>query len=71
VSRRSPLRALLRWISLIATVIVLGALGAKRVHLHNFHLFLAILIGLALLTVTVFVVTARGAVVTARGAAEE
>ena len=61
MSRRSPLRALLRWISLIATVIVLGALGAKRVHLHNFVLFLVILVGLALLTVTVFVVTARGA----------
>lgn len=38
---------------------MLGVLGAKRVHLHNFVLFLAILVGLALLTVTAFVATAR------------
>lgn len=61
MSRRWPLRALLRWTSLIATVIVLGALGARRVHLHSFALFLGVVVGLALLTVATFVVTARGA----------
>jgi len=40
---------------------VLGALGAARTHQQNFPLFLAVLVGLALLTVAVFVATAPGA----------
>lgn len=42
------------------TLIVLGALGAQRVHLHSFNVFLAIVVGLALATVAVYVATARG-----------
>jgi uncharacterized ion transporter superfamily protein YfcC len=52
------LRPLLRWISLLASAAVLGTLGVARTHLHNFPLFLAAVLGLAVLVVVVFVVTA-------------
>jgi hypothetical protein len=37
---------------------VLAALGGARTHLHNFTLFLVILLGLAVSTVVVFMATA-------------
>jgi hypothetical protein len=37
---------------------VLGALGAARVHQHHFTLFLAVVVGLSMLTIAVFVLTA-------------
>jgi len=55
---RLLLRPLLRWISLVLSVAVLAALGVARTHLHNFPLFLAAVVGLAALTVVVFVATA-------------
>ena len=39
---------------------MLAALGVARTHLHNFPLFLAAVVGLAALTVVVFVATAAG-----------
>jgi hypothetical protein len=39
---------------------VLAFLGAARVHLHNFTLFLAILLAAAVVTVFVLAATARG-----------
>lgn len=56
--RESLLRPLLRWISLLASAALLGALGVARTHLHNFPLFLAAVLGLAVLVVLVFVATA-------------
>jgi hypothetical protein len=38
---------------------VLAVLGVRRVHLHNFVLFLAIVLGLAVAIVAVFIATAR------------
>ena len=55
-----PLRPLLRWISLVAAVVVLALLGGARLHLHSFVLFLVIVIGLAAAVVAVFVATAHG-----------
>jgi len=51
---------LLRWTSLAGSVAVLGVLGAARWHLHSFALFLAVVVGLSLVTVAVFVATATG-----------
>jgi hypothetical protein len=39
---------------------VLARLGETRLHLHDFPVFLAVLVGLALLTVGVFIATAAG-----------
>ena len=39
---------------------MLAALGHKRVHLHDFVLFLAIVLGLAIAIVAVFVITQHG-----------
>jgi hypothetical protein len=57
---RSLLRPLLRWSSLVLILAVLARIGAARLHLHNFSLFLAVVVGLALLTVAVFVATTAG-----------
>jgi hypothetical protein len=38
---------------------VLAVLGAARVHLHNFPLFLTILVGATIVTVAVLVATGR------------
>ena len=56
----SPLRPLLRWTSLVAGAVILAVLGGARMHLHNFVLFLGIVIALAIAIVTVFVLTADG-----------
>ncbi len=53
------LRPLLRWTSLVAGAAVLAVLGVRRAHLHNFVLFLAIVLGLAVAIVAVFIATAR------------
>jgi predicted lysophospholipase L1 biosynthesis ABC-type transport system permease subunit len=53
------LRPLLRWTSLVAVAVVLAVLGARRTHLHNFVLFLVIVLGLAVAIVAVFLATAR------------
>ena len=58
--RPSFLRPLLRWISLAAVLVVLAVLGVARLHLHNFVLFLAIVLGLAVAITAVFVATASG-----------
>lgn len=42
------------------SVALLGALGVARTHQHNFPLFLAAVLGLAVLIVVVFVATATG-----------
>jgi len=54
------MRPLLRWISLVATVVLLAVLGAARTHQQNFVLFLGVVLGSAVLVLVVFVVTARG-----------
>lgn len=51
------MRALLRWSSLLGSGAALYAMGAARFHHHNFPLFLALLLALALLTVAVFLFT--------------
>ena len=43
---------------MLASLVVLALLGARNIHQHNFPLFLGIVLGLAALTVTVFVLTA-------------
>lgn len=58
--RRSPLRPLLRWISLLGCAALLGALGAAGTHQKNFTLFLAAILGAAVVTVAIFVATAAG-----------
>lgn len=50
-------RSLLRWTSLVASGAVLAVLGARRVHLGNFPLFLAFVVVLAALVVVVFLLT--------------
>jgi uncharacterized membrane protein YfhO len=60
VPRSSLLRPLLRWTSLVAALVVLAYLGVARLHLHNFVLFLAIVLGLAVAIAAVFVATASG-----------
>jgi hypothetical protein len=49
---------LLRWTSLLGSAAVLGALGATRTHQHHFTLFLIVVVGLSILTVGVFVLSA-------------
>jgi uncharacterized ion transporter superfamily protein YfcC len=44
----------------VATAGLLAALGVARVHQQNFTLFLAIVLGLAVLITLVFVVTGPG-----------
>jgi len=50
-------RSLLRWTSLVATAVVLYAVGERRLHLHDFNAFLVVLLALALAITGVFVVT--------------
>jgi hypothetical protein len=53
-------------------VVVLALLGASRTHQSSFGLFLAAVVGLSLLTVGVFVLTApRGGIDSAAGAKTE
>jgi hypothetical protein len=54
------MRSALRWASLAATAAILYPLGATGFHHRHFDLFLAAVLGLAVLTVAVFVVTATG-----------
>ena len=57
------MRPLLRWINLLACAALLAWFGAGRTHQQNFPLFLTAVVGLSLLTVAVFVLTApRGGV---------
>ena len=56
--RRSPLRPLLRWISLVGSAALLAVLGAAGTHQRNFPLFLTAVLGLSVLTVAIFVATA-------------
>jgi hypothetical protein len=57
VSRRRPLRQLLRWTSLVGCAALLAFLGAAGTHQRNFTLFLGSVLGLAVLAVAVFVLT--------------
>jgi hypothetical protein len=57
---RSLLRPLIRWTSLALVLAVLAGVGAARLHLQNFPLFVAVVVALALLTVAIFVITAAG-----------
>ena len=52
------MRPLLRWTSLLGSVGLLAVLGAARTHQQNFALFLTAVIGLSVLAVVVFVLTA-------------
>jgi hypothetical protein len=52
------MRSALRWASLAATGAVLYGLGAAGFHHRYFDLFLAAVLGLAVLIVVVFVATA-------------
>ena len=54
------MRSALRSISFTASAVVLYALGASGFHHRHFDLFLATVLGLAVITVTVFAVTAAG-----------
>jgi len=49
---------LLRWTSLLASAALLATLGTARVHQQNFPLFLSVVLGLSVLAVAVFVLTA-------------
>ncbi len=51
------MRPLFRWISVAGSGALLYALGVNRLHHHNFPLFLAIVLALAVLTVVVFMLT--------------
>lgn len=53
------MRSLLRWTSLVAGAAILYAVGVRRLHLHDFNAFLAVLLVLALAIAGVFVVTRR------------
>jgi uncharacterized membrane protein YoaK (UPF0700 family) len=66
VPRESPLRPLLRWISLIAAAIVLAVLGSARTHQQSFVLFVVIVVALAAGIVAVFVATGGAGVSDAR-----
>ena len=52
------MRPLLRWISLLGSAALLAAFGAAGTHQKNFVLFLAAVLGAAVVTVAVFVATA-------------
>jgi hypothetical protein len=54
------MRPLLRWTSLAGAVAALAALGHARTHLHDFPLFLGIVVAISAVTVAVFVATAGG-----------
>jgi hypothetical protein len=54
------MRSALRWASLAATGAILYSLGATGFHHRHFDLFLAAVLGLAVVTVAVFVATASG-----------
>ena len=54
------MRSALRWTSLAATAAVLYGLGMRGFHHRHFDLFLAVVLGLAVLIVAVFVATAAG-----------
>jgi hypothetical protein len=60
VTPSSLLRPLLRWTSLVATALVLAALGAWRLHQGRFVLFLGVVVALAVVVVAVYVATAVG-----------
>ena len=60
MNRRSPLRPLLRWTSLLVAGVLLAWLGAARMHQQSFVLFLAIVLALAIGIVAVFLATAEG-----------
>ncbi len=51
------MRSLLRWTSLAASAAILYVVGVRRLHLHDFDAFLAVLLALALAITGVFVVT--------------
>lgn len=51
------MRSLLRWTSLVGGAAVLYALGVRRLHLHDFPVFLVILLVLSVLIVVVFLLT--------------
>jgi hypothetical protein len=51
-------RLLLRWSSLLGCAALLAWFGAGRTHQQDFPLFLAAVVGLSLLTVVLFVLTA-------------
>jgi hypothetical protein len=53
-------RPLFRWTSLAAGLAALGVAGHRRLHLHDFDAFLALLFAVAALIVAVFLAT-RGA----------
>ncbi|MGH7389767.1 MAG: hypothetical protein ACREM3_09960 [Candidatus Rokuibacteriota bacterium] len=53
------MRSALRWASLAATGAILYGLGTTGFHHRHFDLFLATVLGLAVLAVIVFVATAR------------
>ena len=48
---------MLRWTSLLASAALLGVFGTARTHQQNFPLFLAVVVGLSVLAVAVFVLT--------------
>jgi hypothetical protein len=50
-------RSLLRWTSLVASALVLYAVGLRRLHLHDFNAFLLILLALAVAIVIVHAMT--------------
>jgi hypothetical protein len=63
---------LLRWISLLGGAALLALLGGARTHQHNFPLFLGTVLGLSVLIVAVFVLTApRHEIDSAPGAKHE
>ena len=64
------MRPLLRWTSLIGTAVLLAVLGGSGTHQRNFPLFLASVIGLSVLAVTVFIFTASPEAADAEGDAD-
>ncbi len=54
------MRSALRWASIAATGVILYALGSTGFHHRHFDVFLATVLGLAVLTVVVFAATATG-----------
>lgn len=51
------MRPLLRWSSLAAGVAALAVAGDRRLHLHDFNAFLALLLVVVVAVVAVFVAT--------------
>ncbi|HKZ08587.1 MAG TPA: hypothetical protein VJU81_24175 [Methylomirabilota bacterium] len=52
--------SLLRWTSLAASGLALYVMGARRLHLHDFNTFIAIVLALAIGIVGVLVATRGG-----------